>query len=138
MDNLPSFVWPIVVSYVLAAGFAYSMLKAVKLYRRENKCTKPSNTQLWLGAFVMSMCISLWLLYRVFNLPLEHALIYSFICGGGYPLIVNRMFKRAKEKNEEKYNTMRVPYRRDYDKEYDEANGSEDKGFSFLDTTTWW
>lgn len=104
--------FPVIVSWLMGCGCAYSVLTSIKLARRDCGAKRMPNWLVRVLAFVFTLMITTLVAYKFFNMPYDVAMTHGLVAGLAYSLIMTVIMYFLQMYSEKLYNRIRVPSRR--------------------------
>lgn len=100
--------FPVLASWALGCGAAFSMVHTIKLARRDAGAPKPPAWLCRTAAFVIAFGVTAMVALRLFKMPYDVALIHGALIGMMYPVIMTAVMSYAKAHYPAFYDKLRV------------------------------
>lgn len=120
--TIPEYIdkyFPVLASWAIGCGGAYSLIQTIKLARRECGARRVAHWLLRLMAFLFAGGITTIVAYKLFDMPPDIAVVHGALVGVLYPLLMTAVMAKLKSGYPELYDKLRVPTRRPGDKPHD-------------------
>jgi len=117
--------FPILASWAVGAGGAFSLIQSIKMARRECGASRVPNWLIRVLAFCFSGGITTVVGYKVFRMDIEQAITHGWLAAILYPLIMAGFMAAAARWFPELYKRIKVPTRRPGDKPPEPPSGEQ-------------
>lgn len=108
--------FPILASWAIGAGGAFSLIQSIKMARRECGARRVPNWLVRLMAFAFSGGITTVVGYKIFRMDIEQAITHGWLAAILYPLIMAAAMAAASRWFPEMHRRIQVPTRRPGDR----------------------